>query len=267
MKLSRKTSIKLAVASGLCLLCVCAFRATVIGHRLWPPRRVATASDVPVFNTPSDVGRDGLDLDLRVRTIHEEPVSILITRESDSVDVPDVPDHWPVFLYEGEGRHLSSVDPARWWDAGGETTWHGGVGGGAVGFARKEVDGVMQYHVGPTQYRDFETVGEFAAKVTLSHDGAVVCVLTADGPKRPRSSIRDPWFGGTFGGGFYGQHYVECFRLPGMTPTGDAVRIPFTTVDGIDMPCWSADGRFLVYANRNGTQTCVIHVEKEGREP
>ena len=102
--------------------------------------------------------------------------------------------------------------------------------------------------------------------MTFCEDGSTVCVLTADGPERPKSSIRGPVFGGSLGGGYYGQHYVECFRLPEMALIGDAVRIPFTTVEGIDSPCWSADGRFLVYANRNGTQMCVIHVEEEGRE-
>jgi hypothetical protein len=78
---------------------------------------------------------------------------------------------------------------------------------------------------------------------------------------------------GSFGGGFYGQHYIEFFHLPDMKPIGKPVRIPFTTVRGIDTPCWSPDGHFVIYANRagraveDGTRMCVIHVGQEGQKP
>jgi len=240
-------------------------RRTPVGHVLWPPRNPPTVSDVPVFVTPAACSPSLDRLDLRVRSINEDDQAILITRGKTWVPLADIPDQWTVYRYDGGTRTLSAVEPVEWHKAGGSIAEPLG-GDPGYEFFWRHLDGVVKYRVGPGPLQEFTTRGEYAVSLTASPNGKIICVLTADRPKRPKSPGPGMVFG-TLGGGYYGQHRLEMFQLPEMTPVGEAVRIPFTTVKGIDIPCWSPDGRFLVYSNYEGTKMCVIHVDQGGKKP
>ena len=259
-------NILLSLAAVFCVVFVgvCMFRRTPLGHVLWPPKHPPTASDVPVFATPPARGLNLLFPELFARSVTEDDDVLLITRIAMPGELPEVPKQWPIYRYDARTRTLIWVDPSKWGEDGGQIG-KPGRGSASGRFICKEVDGILKYRARPGEaLRDFQTVGEFALRPTFSPDGKDICVLTADGPERP-SSGPDMVFG-SVGGGYYGQHYLEFFRLPDMAPIGKVVRIPFTTVEGIGMPCWSPDGRFLVYSNYEGTKMCVIHVDQEDQE-
>jgi hypothetical protein len=109
-----------------------------------------------------------------------------------------------------------------------------------------------------------ETLGRYILRVVASPRPDLVALLTAEGPERPKT--KGGWIVGSVGGGFYGQHYVEFVQIPEFRRIGEPVRIPFTTVDGIYEPCWSADGRFLIYGDQSLERICVIHVPFPERE-
>ena len=266
--MSKNARIVVLVLAGLfCLVFVgvCMFRRTPLGHVLWPPRYAPSVSDVPVFTTPSNFYKSNVRLDLRVRTVSNEEGVILITRGETWGTLPDVPKEWPVFQYDARTRTLSTVNASQWKNAGGPIEKALGGSSPARDVRVGDVDGVYRYRIGSGPLRDFDSHGTRAVGKSFCPDGTILALLTADGLRRPSSGPGMVF--GSFGGGFYGQHYIEFFHLPDMKPVGKPVRIPFTTIKGIDTPCWSADGRFLVYANEEGTQMCVIHVGQEGQEP
>lgn len=252
-----------AVTSSILFGGVLAFRRTWIGHTIWPPKPVPTSSDVPVFITPRGLTKSLDSIYLRVRSADDD--SILLTRGETWVDLPEVPDLWPVYRYDPHTRTIRKVNQVDW-TSGVERVMKPRRGRSPEGFSWRQVDGIMEYTIGRKPYRPFETTGDFAIDLTFKPGRKVICVLTADGPVRPASPGPGMIFG-TVGGGYYGQHYLEFFQIPDMTRVREAVRIPFTTVAGLGEPCWSPKGRFLVYPNRDGTRHVIIHVYEEGQKP
>lgn len=261
--MSNKKLIILAGAGAL-LFAVCAFRRTPIGHVLWPPLMRASVSDVPVFDVPPGFDpATGWSMDIVVRVDNEGRGGILISRQNRGA-YADIPTAWPVYRYDGKTRTLTSVKPSEWRLATGPVTSFDSdnYATGDWGLHARVRNGVLVGEIRQGPDISVAVKGKFGTGQEFSPVEPVVAILTAEGPRRPKSK-GGMVFTPSFGGGFYGQHYVSLFRLPEMTPIGEAVRIAFRTVDGIESPTWSSDGRFLVYTTRDGRKMCVIHIDQE----
>lgn len=90
-----------------------------------------------------------------------------------------------------------------------------------------------------------KTIGPVVTDVTLSPDGALLAVLSAEGPYRP-SPV--PFLGG---GTIGGARYYELLRITDGSRQGEAYRFAFGRPESPPMGgCWTADGRFVVYGDR-----------------
>ena len=250
----------------VCWLAVWLFRQTVVGHMIWPPRRPQVVSDVVCAATPTSSGGQFIPtLDLYVRPVEGSTDSLLITRGSRYEDLPDAPTLWPVYRYDRAGRVLGQVAPDEWGSSKRivtDTSFF--VKQSEVFFV--EENGVVKYRLSGESARPLSTHGEYALRASITGGGSVIGVLTADGPQRPESPGPGMIFG-TMGGGSYGQHYIEFLRLNDKTRLGEPIRIPLSSIDGIEPWVWSVDGRFLVVADRDGRQMCVVDVPQEGKQP
>jgi hypothetical protein len=218
---------------------------TALGAWLW---FCAPISDVPVFDIPKpSLGV----LTTRYETAQRD--SLLITR----VPPPRLSGA-ATYRYDPSSRTLRVASRNDWDHAGGAITDPSSDLGGSSKLFITTQDGVLIVGGAGISGRAVPTRGQTALVVERSPSQNLVGVLTADGRER---WMNRGWFF-AFGGGYAGQHYVEFFTLPDMTPLG-AVRIPFTTAERIDSPCWSEDGRYLVYTSANGIRMCVIHVDDD----
>ncbi len=260
MKTWQKVVVVLAVLVGTCGFAFYEFRQTPWGHVLFPPSEIPLASDVPLLSIPPWPGTLLGGQTLWIRYGGEGVNELLVTRGSIDQAPAATELIWPVYRYDARVRQLDEVDQVRW---DGEKNPIAGI----LSVSRR-VHSYEVAHEGSTiSLRDpdglqpigFNTEGEYALRVTASPVPNIVALLTADGPRRPKT--KGPGMGiGNVGGGFYGQHYVEFYRVPELIRIGNPVRIPFTTVRGIDYPCWSEDGRYLVYGDSGLVNICVIHV-------
>lgn len=214
---------------------------------LWPRPFV---SDVRVF----DVDPGGSHL--RVRYDSADKKTLLITRTLfDSLNPYDR--FGTIYRYDAEAVTLLEIPRETWDLASGEivtveswmiptSAWRVVADRGKLCVASK---GRASQFV-PTQ-------GRTALRAIGDPTGHVIAALTTDGWERPGTR---GWFT-SFGGGYGGQHYVELFSVPDMIPVKSAIRIPFTNAGGIDAPCWSADGKYIVYASADKRRMIVIQTE------
>ncbi len=240
------------------------------GHMLWP-RHVRVESDVPVFDVPSRFGTAFRPLSLYVKSSEAEPGVILITRDTSYQDDPKMPLNGPVLEYLRSTRSIREVSVEEWRISEGTATSIGSFFGNQTNFSCIIRDGELKVGLLGKGVQRYATAGTHALGVHHSPKRNVVGVLSANGPERPSEDVL-PMFS-SIGGGYYGQHFVEFFRVPTMEPIGRPVRLPFTTAGGLSWsPVWSADGRYLVYTTSDGTKMCVLHVDidpkpKRKREP
>ena len=97
------------------------------------------------------------------------------------------------------------------------------------------------------------TAGKAALGIAASPDKEFVAVISARGMRRNLSPV--PFLGGGLRPA--GQHYHEVFdRLTGKR-VGEAVPIPAIGALG---PCWSADGRYVVYADVQLFDIVIVEV-------
>ncbi len=253
-------------SAGVLLFAVCAFRRTPLGHVLWPPLMRASVSDVPVFDVPR--GHDtstGKSMDIVVRTDKDGHDGILISRlRFGTLTDPEIPTAWPVYRYDRRARTLQSVKPSEWRLATGPVTSFDSdnYATGDWGLHARVRNGVLVGEIRQGPDISVAVKGKFGTGQEFSPVEPVVAILTAEGPRRPKSK-GGMVFTPSFGGGYYGQHYLELFSIPDMKPIGEPVRIAFTSVEGIESPTWSSDGRFLVYTTRDGKKMSVIHIDQE----
>ena len=176
-------------------------------------------------------------------------------------DVPRSPDQNSVqpnvYAYDPKRDELRAVDAELWKVATGKICGEHVIGcwGTLQADARISiVDGRLLHGD-----RVVETKGRTVLDLSLSPRGDVLAVITADGWKRP--SIRGLYpLGGSWGGGYAGQHYVELFSLPSLDPRGAAIRIPLTSAEWLSHPRWSEDGSYLVLGDSLYLRICIIEV-------
>jgi hypothetical protein len=121
-------------------------------------------------------------------------------------------------------------------------------------------DGIVEASCGGPASGTLEVVGEAAVAIDWAPTGKLMAILTADGASQPPSRAWvNAWTGNT--NAYNGQHYVELFSIPDLKPAREAVRIPFTTMTGLDPPCWTADGGYVVYSSIDGKRVCIIRTD------
>jgi hypothetical protein len=88
----------------------------------------------------------------------------------------------------------------------------------------------------------------------LSPDGRFVAVLSATGVSVPSPSVI-PTLGG---GGVAGLRQHRLFSTASAAPVGPAISIDFGVSDPV--PCWSADGRTVAYADAAFTRVSLVFI-------
>lgn len=210
-------------------------------------------SDVPVFAI-SNPGWSGL----RLRLEHQGSDILLLTRADPSSTVPHFQTA-PVYRYDPVASALTEVPKAAWDEATGQIARFDAPRNAHQGWDVTVDNGALLIFGDAVDTRTVEVTGETALWVDESVASDLVAVLTVDG------ELDRPFYLWFFSrsGGYRGQHYVELFRLPEMTRRRRALRIPLTTADGIEAPCWSSDGKYVVYSSSDGKWLCIIRTDVE----
>lgn len=81
-------------------------------------------------------------------------------------------------------------------------------------------------------------------------------VLSSAGPRRPSLFS---WVLGSGGG--TGQHYLQFFTVSDFQQVGESIRLPVESGEYVKDPCWSADGRFIVFAYLGFTKLFVVDLK------
>ena len=208
-------------------------------------------SDVPVFAISSP-GWSGLSLRLE----HQGSDILLLTRADPSSTVLHF-QTGPVYRYDPVASALTEVSKAAWDEATGQIARFDTLRNVPHGWGVTVENGAVVIFGDAVDTRTVEVTGETALWVDESVASDLVAVLTVDGElDRPLYL----WFFSR-SGGYRGQHYVELFKLPEMTRRRPALRIPLTTADGIESPCWSSDGKYVVYSSSDGKRLCIIRTD------
>ncbi len=214
----------------------------------------AIKSDVPVFDVPRLFGDS-----LMLRYESEDGGDLLITRTRLHYQRKGGVHPNPVYRYDSADGTLEEGGGRDWDMAAGEIIKTFSTGSATD--ARLIVkDGRLRHWGKAIKSRTILTKGETALGVCVDSPGRLTAVFSADGRKRP---VLRGWFVSA-GGGYRGQHYVEFFELPSAERIGDAVRIPFTTAEGMESGCWSEDEKYFVLASHRQMRLCVIHVGHNG---
>lgn len=213
-------------------------------------------SDVPVFEVDPRGG------DLRTRYESPDKRSLLITRADWDSPIP-IRRIGTVYRYDVDTETLHSVGKEAWITATEPVQTPDTEFAYLPGFHISSKGGVFRAGVRGQQRREVSTKGKTALIARWAPGARRAMVLTTNGRKRFKLQS---WFF-PMGGGYRGQHYVELFCVPEMTPVKEAIRIPFTSgVGGLNGPHWSDDGRYLVFTSGDRRRMIVIDTEANERK-
>ncbi len=221
----------------------------IIWHQYFPP----VTSDIPSF-LPD--GRWVIQAFLDVRVDSKSGNLLLRFELSDE-------DRTVFFEYGREERQLYPISEAIWDSADGVICSAHGCGApySPTGVTLARRDGALWHGS-----ERLPVAGRTVIRTSYSPDGTLIAVVSADGWKRPSTKVGFwPW-GGTWGGGYAGQHYVELFTTPDLMRVGKPIRIPLTTAEGMGSHVWTADGDYVVLTGSGGVPLYVIPTDigKEG---
>ncbi|MGD2108998.1 MAG: hypothetical protein PVI86_06360 [Phycisphaerae bacterium] len=227
---------------------VCLLAALTVAAVIALKRR-AVVSDIPVFQIADPRGGH-----LRLRYESSESAALLITREKKSLGgawlAPAVS-----YRYDPASRVLTEVPLRAWTASTTEIAKAETMAPRPPDFLVSLKEGTLHVGLRNEKRQRVKTTGEHALELSWCPCGDRVAVLTVDGRQIRK---KESWVFGAVGG-YPGQHYIELFDLPGMmTKRRPAIRIPFTTVEGIDSPCWTLDGDYMVITSGDKTRLCVI---------
>ena len=151
-----------------------------------------------------------------------------------------------VYRYDPQKRSLQAVTEVKWQNAGGPIARCLDQG-----HVLRRDDREYKLFAGD---REIPTAGGVAIDDRRSPSGKWVAVHSAAGPVKA-SIIPD---GSKL---IYGQRYHEILSLPDLARVGKPVRIPAEPSRSPMHPCWSADDKFVVYADDNFWMVAVVETE------
>ena len=204
----------------------------------WPITGFANADDAPRLLATPAWGRPGV-LSLRVQGIGS---SLLLRRDATAV-----------YRYDPQTRALSAADTAA---------WDGAAGAVALCSAQIPARTIrIDTHSGRATLAGRElAIAGAQAVTTLRSPSERLAVLLSAGA--PRSSLMP-----ALGAGHQAPFHHQVLALADGRPIGAARRLPFSGSTAGLTACWSADERFVVYADLIMTVIAIVKVEPEGRMP
>jgi hypothetical protein len=104
--------------------------------------------------------------------------------------------------------------------------------------------------------------GRSAIKWSIDPTETVLAVLSANGLKRPEGWSPMPFLAGGRPEGYLGQHYIDFFNFPSLTPKEQPTRVPPTTAKNIIRLRWSVAGEYLVLWQTMPETVCVIPLDE-----
>jgi hypothetical protein len=196
---------------------------------------------------------------LRIRTESADSDTLLFhlvlgTYDRDNLRAGPDQDVDAIYRYRPGQQELEAIDRSAWELA------RGGISAcipREIGPPTHLSDGFDQDFVLRFDNRVIPTAGKGVVTTNLSPDDQLAAVVSSEVPQTR---------GMPFHGRPSGQFYHEYFRVRDGVQVGQTLRLPKLSrgPDQVLQSCWSADSRYLVYADDHHSQLCVIEAPRSG---
>ncbi len=202
-------------------------------------RKTSARAGVERFETPEWAQPGGLEL----RTDAAGAALLLRHRSATTV-----------YRYDATSATFETADADAWQHAGGE------IVDCDIAAAARTDPFVLDAREGAVRWRERQVslAGRTPLALAAAPDGERVAVLSATGSLR--GSVA-PALGRAGSGG---QHFHQVFRRLDGTEQGRATALPLTSEAVALAGCWSADGRYMVYADVLYNHLCIIEADASG---
>jgi hypothetical protein len=159
-----------------------------------------------------------------------------------------------VYRYDAASARLERADPEAWSRAAGDVVdCNLAAASPTDPFVLDARERTLRWRDRPVRFS-----GRIALAAVAAPDGTRVAVLSADGPSRGSVSPASGRAGAA------GQHYHEVFRMQDAAAEGRARPLPLSSETVALAPCWSSDGRYVIYADVLYNHLCVVDAAASG---